>query len=263
MLPVGCRHYPRVVRIDAHRVALSLSHYCPTAAALLATDEAVHIVNVAAPLALSEPIEGLDARGVLPPLLRPGLLTDHDGYTAWEDMVVGTLARERRPDKALAVIAAATDELRGWRPGGLSFQDSVDRAFARADAQRASSPAWLTQGVAIARALNRGLVPLDGVGGLHTCRETAMMTPAMDRIVNNYLAARAFANWIAYQGRGLRTVVSWLHACYDIVRIVLCRTGRSPVSVANVIEAIRQADYVMLHTIDTQDFANAARRIEG
>ena len=33
-------------------------------------------------------------------------------------------------------------------------------------------------------------------------------------------------------------------------------------SIARVIEAIRHADYVMLHTIDSQDFANAAREVE-
>ena len=36
--------------------------------------------------------------------------------------------------------------------------------------------------------------------------------------MKNYLAARVFANWIAYQGRGLRSIVEWLRTCAAIVR---------------------------------------------
>jgi hypothetical protein len=58
----------------------------------------------------------------------------------------------------------------------------------------------------------------------------------------------------------LRTIVTWIAACHDVVRLLMsCDHQRG---VAGAIEAVRQADYLMLHTIDTQDYANAARGVE-
>ena len=64
---------------------ISLSHFCPTAAALLVRRRTRDFAIVAAPpLALGGDAEGLDARDALPPLLAPGMLMDLDGYDAWE-----------------------------------------------------------------------------------------------------------------------------------------------------------------------------------
>ena len=264
-LPIGCRHYPRVVRIDATRISLSLSHYCPTAAALLASDEPVRVVTAAPPLELSEPVEGLDAREALPPLLRPGVLMDVEAYTAWELAAVDALSLGR-PEAALARIAAATDALRHWTPGTLPLDQAVHAAFASSNAP---APAWTARGIAIARALNKGPVSLEpgptfalrATVGKH--RETGYGKRVVGRIIANYLAARAFGNWIAYQGRGLRTIVTWLYACYDIVgTLARHEPSDDEIPIARVIEAIRHADYVMLHSIDSQDFANAAIEVE-
>ena len=252
-LPVGCRHYPRVVRRDRHGIALSLSHYCPTAASLLIANPPVAVVAAPSPLTLAEPIEGLDARDALPPLLRPDLLMDVDAYAVWETCAVECFSRGRRADVALYRLANATDLLRGWTPGAEPLAGAVGRAFAGADD---TAPQWIGRGLVVARDLNRGLVPLDGGIPEHGDRSTA----AVERVIANYLAARVFGNWIAYQGRGLRTIVTWLAACHDVVRLLMSSDGRR--GLTRAIEAIRQADYVMLHTIDTQAFATAVREVE-
>ena len=253
-LPIGCRHYPRVLRIESAGIALSLSHYCPTAAALLVSDAPIRVLEATPPLALNEPVEGLDARGALPPLLRPDVLMDLEGYAAWEMAAIHLFSTCTRADVALARIASATDDLRGWKPGSAALVATVNNAFARASS---AVPPWAAQGFPLARRLNRGIVSLDDPP---TNRET-LTTDAIERVLSNYLAARVYGNWIAYQGRGLRTIVAWLFACHDIVRLLM-RRGPAD-GVAGALEAVRHADYVMLHTIDTQDFAGAAREVEG
>jgi len=255
-LPIGCRHYPRVVRIDRAGVAVSLSHYCPTAASLLASDAPVRVVAAAPPLALSNPVEGLDARTALPPLLCPDVLTDLDAYGAWERAAIDTFSNSDRADVALSRIASATDVLRRWRPGTVALDTALEAAFSQPDEVE---PAWVPQGLPIARALNRGIVSLEAHNPPAPDNDRRAVA-AVERVVANYLAARVFGNWIAYQGRGLRTIVTWLSACHAVVRLLMEREQLE--GVPGAIEAIRQADYVMLHTIDTQEFANAARGVE-
>ena len=92
--PNGCRwlagSFP-VFLHDARGTFISLSHFCPTAAGLLQSGRRPAFEIVAAPstLALDGDAEGLDARDALPPLLRPGMLTDHEGYDAWERRAIG------------------------------------------------------------------------------------------------------------------------------------------------------------------------------
>lgn len=103
MLPSACRHFPRVFLRDARGCLLTLSHYCPTAAAMLFDeDHAFAVVEAPKPLALDEPIEGLDARTALPPLVRPGMLAGIEGYAAWEEAVVRTFVNAPDTDAAFA-----------------------------------------------------------------------------------------------------------------------------------------------------------------
>ena len=221
----------------------------------------MHVVSTGPPLALAEPVEGLDAREALPPLLRPDVLMDLDSYGTWEASAVSTFSSVGNAFEALRVVANATDELRTWAPGSASLDTAVADAFSSAPGSRQGPPSWSAEGIHLARSLNRGIVSLDGAADPGGFADNA----AAQRVIANYLAARAFGNWIAYQGRGLRTIVTWLRACHDIVCLIAVRTaadqGRQ-VTIPDVIEAIRQSDYVMLHTIDTQDFADAARGVE-
>ena len=216
-------------------------------------------------------MEGLDARVALPPLLCPDVLMDLDAYEAWEKAAVTEFSNCRHAEVALRRIASATDRLREWRPGGPSLDAALASAFATADE---TEPSWMEHGLLLARTLNRGVVSLDNDANsqprpANRDQRTANREPRtadrLERVIANYLAARAFRGWIAYQGRGLRTIVTWLRACHDIVCLLAFRAAEDQgrqVTIPDVIEAIRQADYVMLHTIDSQDFADAARGVE-
>ena len=74
-LPLTCRMFPRVVLHDARGTFVSLSHFCPTAAALLFdADGDGSIVGAPPALAGIGELDGLDARGEWPPLLRAGVI---------------------------------------------------------------------------------------------------------------------------------------------------------------------------------------------
>ena len=44
--------------------------------------------------------------------------------------------------------------------------------------------------------------------------------------VNRFLAAKAFASWTAYQGRGVKTIVRGLEAALALVRVEAARQCR-------------------------------------
>src|SRR5438552_2841357 len=98
MLPATCRHFPRLAVRDARGTFISLTHYCPTAAASLFRQD-VPIEIIESPAAFPEAdYEGLVITGNdWPPLLRPELLADLESYTAWERHMVARCA-----DAALA-----------------------------------------------------------------------------------------------------------------------------------------------------------------
>ena len=67
--PLSCVHFPYVCMIDPRGVHVTLSHYCPTAAALLFEHEGpIEVVEGPSPVPLLEIPEGLDARESLPPM---------------------------------------------------------------------------------------------------------------------------------------------------------------------------------------------------
>jgi Putative zinc- or iron-chelating domain len=70
--PLSCVHFPYVCMIDPRGVHVTLSHFCPTAAALLFEhDGPIEVVEGPSPVPLLEIPEGLDARDSLPPLREP------------------------------------------------------------------------------------------------------------------------------------------------------------------------------------------------
>lgn len=90
--PSSCAHFPYVCVIDPRGVHVTLSHYCPTAAAMLFDHEGpVEIVEGPAPPTGLDIPEGLDARDALPPLASPNRLMSFDEFTAWEENAVRTV----------------------------------------------------------------------------------------------------------------------------------------------------------------------------
>lgn len=130
LLPSACHHFPRVVLTDPRGTFVTLSSFCPTAAAMLEENVPLRIVEAPPSLALGQRLEGLDATAVLPPLLRAGLLTDHEGYSAWEHAAIGVLDRDDlQVDEAVRVIAAATRGVQRWTPGMGTLAEHVLAAF--------------------------------------------------------------------------------------------------------------------------------------
>jgi hypothetical protein len=177
LLPSVCRHFPRVIVSDPRGASVTLSHFCPTAAALLFDSVPLAIVTAPSSLALDGTVEGLDATGVLPPLLAAGVLTDWDGYSAWENSAVAVFNDPNvAPERAVGLLTDATDEACAWRPGAEPMTAAVGRAFEHARARQEGE---------------------DGAG-----RDWR----GFERAVNAFLAAHAFASWAPYEPRGLRAI---------------------------------------------------------
>ena len=213
-LPESCRMFPRLVLHDALGSRLSLSHYCPTAAAMLFEGSGpVTIVNAPASLTDVGPLDGLDARHEWPPLLREGVLTDLESYRLWEVRGIELLtAPERTAVAALRTLEEATEIVGRWSPGGEALGDTIERAFME--------------------------VTERSVNSVHS-----------DAALKRWLAARLFGNWIAYQGRGLETIVRYLRACLDMFTVEVARDG-------NALEAIRRSDYLIVHEADSHEISD-------
>jgi len=268
-LPSACRHFPRRILVDQRGTLISLSHFCPTAAAMLLTSGSLSIVEAHPPLRIAAPVEGLDACDALPPLLRPDVLCDIEAYGTWERAALAVFAR---PDltfsTCLAIIASATESIRGWNPGDQSLDGRLVSAFESSSG--AGTSRWsAARAVERVRSLTMGhvgddLAPIDAFDD--RWNECAASCPVwFDSGMKNYLAARLFANWIAYHGRGLRTIVEWLRTCAAVVGHQLLRrapdSGPAP-DAAAFIEAVRSADLVLLHVLDSASFGHHASAIE-
>ena len=269
MLPSACRHFPRVYLRDGRGDLLTLSHFCPTAARLLLDPAPLRIVEAAPPLALAEPIEGLDARGALPPLLRPGMLADLAGYDAWEHAVTAVFFQAPDASTAFARIDAATSRIRAWSPERGPLVDAVASAFGEASsaAPDPGAEAGLTPAFALVRELT-GPHPLMEVPGDFATRwrsAAAVSGADVHHVIARYLAASTFANWIAYRGLGLRTIVAWLRGCHDVLRLQMVRRlapHAATVGPEQVLEAVRLTDYIMVHTVDSMAFGRAMAAAE-
>jgi Fe-S-cluster containining protein len=268
-LPVACRQFPRVVLQDARGMLISLSHFCPTAAALLCSIEPhdFDVVRAPAEIALGGDAEGLDAREALPPLLRSGMLTDHDGYDAWERAAIGTLARgDRTAAQALTIVEAATLAVQSWRPGGIRLREAVAREFdvasAREPDEDLDEAGTLDDDVRVRLALDsipRGLpCPPLVDRWQNEWRAVSPWWGEADAAVRGYLAARLFGNWVAYYGRGLHAIVEYLRVALalvkmEAVRLEAARHGarESPSSPWQIVhEALRNADLLLVHLSD-------------
>ncbi len=286
LLPLSCQHFPRVAVIERDAAHLTLSHYCPTVARLTFRTD-VRPAIVPAPRSLVEHIhlEGLDATNALPPLLRPGLLTDLEGYRAWVSFVVTTLAEAVDPITALERVAALTERLCEWSPrSGPLAKRVIELAGERLPSRR-----WVAAGrdggagvdpipspavvpPALAYELVRRAVP----PGLHSAALppnlealdralVAPVWPAFARPVCNYLTARAFASWCPYQSQGLLTTVRVLGVSLSVARAEAARQcGRANRSLDAPLltEAFRAANLLLVHHVDPAALAGIVDGVE-
>lgn len=227
--PVSCEHFPFICRIDARGVRVTLSHFCPTAAALLVEPGAPVVVQGPPVLTDGRLPEGLDARESLPPLrdapagVRPSLMA-WDEVTAWEDHLVQTVAR--------APLTSAPPEL---------------ALFERA---RAAVPPGF-----------------DWPAAPSTCTDdwrawAADAWPSHAPIVGRYLASKVHASWALYLGDGRDAVLAEVALARTVLQVESARTcaaARRPLDVALLLEAIRQSDRLLLHHADPGILAGGAR----
>jgi hypothetical protein len=271
-LPVSCRQFPRVSLTDDRGTFVSLSHFCPTAARRLLDDDVpLDIVTNPRAFPADGHYEGLEARGALPPLLRPDALHSLDSYTLWETLVVGTFARaDLSPERALARLAAAAERVRAWNATtGPPLVDHVRAVSLRLDTPAAPSGlAWCDPGrAARAHALVCAAVPAAHRPAVVAVGEDTWSSRVEDawrgrtRAICRYLAARAFGTWVAYQARGARSYIAWLALALGVVRHELARAVDAGAD-DPVLDAIRKADLLLVHLADPQALADTVSAAE-
>jgi Fe-S-cluster containining protein len=279
-LASACRDFPRVATLTPLGVSITLSHFCPTAAAMLfapavpdAADrpdpDGLRIVLDPPGFPPSWPYEGLDARDALPPLLRPGVLMGWPSLERWERFAVSVLADAgRAPEVSLDLLAGAAEEARAWTPDEGPFEELFARvleaALARGgqgerlprDPARRGSRGWsLVAGCVPHRAL---LPPApEGLDGIDD-RAVAPAWSTLGRPIRRWLAAKAFASWTLLQGGGLRTTVAGLRLALAVLRAEAargCAESRRVLDGDILKEAVRRADLLLVHLADPSALA--------
>ena len=252
---------------------VSLSHYCPTVARMAFAGECSRgIVPAPDALVAHLHLEGLDARDALPPLLQPGMLTDLEGYRAWEREAVGFLERGDAPETAIARIRMMTERLLGWSPGRTSLAAAVEAASAAArttgagpDGRRAEKPSALQDFETVRRAIPEVHRPTPAVPGAGA-RDARWVAPAWSAFAHplgRFLAAHAFANWTAYLGTGLESVVRSLEVALVLVRVEagrLCEERQQALDPETLLESFRAADLLLVHLSDPKALAAGIER---
>jgi len=270
-LPSTCRHFPRLAVRDRRGTFISLTHYCPTAAAMLFRDD-VPIEIVEAPRAFPPAdYEGLEVEDdAWPPLLHPRMLMDDASYDAWERHMVSRCADEAvSPESIIATLKRDVCILRRYTAGVGELLDAV--AALPADLVPAQPHAVLGPSLAlyveVVHAVPDDLKPESDEQRLPEVYVDAV-APEWRRWhapLKRYLAAKAFASWTAYQGRGLLTVVRGLEAALALVRVEAarqCRDQRRGLDADLLKEAFRQADFTLNHLAVGEDLAEAWSRVE-
>lgn len=272
-LPASCQHFPRLCLADDRGVRVSLSHFCPTAAAMLVdTEGPVTIVPGPAAVPGTRVPEGLDAREALPPRLHDRVLMDLDAFTAWEAHVVaalaGPVAWPGPVEQVLARLAAQAAGLSRWAPGGLPLLAVVDALSYDAERPAAGdAAAWTpTEAYAIGRAASPPAWPWPGLPAALAASDDTWVAPCWHEVapvVRRYLAARAFGAWIAYQANGVRALVSWLALAHAVLRVECaraCAEAGVPLDRERLLMGLRQADLLLVHYADGAVLADALAR---
>jgi Fe-S-cluster containining protein len=269
-LPTTCRHFPRVAVRDARGTSITLSHFCPTAASMLFRDEVPLRVVEGPPAFPIADYEGL-AVGIdgLPPLLTPTMLMDLGGYSAWERHMVRRCAADTSPEAVVATLARDARELRSWAPGRVTLAEAVaDLPVGIAAAEPHASLARSHElRVGVMTAVPGDLKPEPDESGLEEAY-LAYVRPEWHTFhapLDRYLAAKAFASWTAYQGRGVATIVRGLESALALVRVEAarqCRDAARALDADLLLEAFRSADFALNHLAVGEDLAAAWSRAE-
>jgi Fe-S-cluster containining protein len=272
MLPATCRHFPRLAVRDERGTFISLTHYCPTAAASLFRED-VPLEIVQGPPAFPE----ADYEGLVithedwPPLLRPDVLADAASYSAWERHMV---RRCIDPDlSAERVVATLERDARVVRDVWPVTSESIARAIgmlpeagvsAAAPTTLESSVGHLAEVIASVPEEWRPEPDMDALETMYS-RYVRPEWAKWQGPLKRYLAAKAFASWTAYQGRGFLTIVRGMDAALALVRIEAtrhCRDSHRALDAALLKEAFRQADFALNHLAAGDELAERWSKVE-
>lgn len=220
-------------------VSLTLSAFCPTAASLLFDDGPFASTTIDDS---ARRYEGMDARDVMPPLLREDMLMDWDAVERWEQLAVSTLSDHRdEPDTALDIIETASAEVCAtWTPREGSLSGTLTERFARVSEHRARSSRRRGAGE-----------PQSGLG-CDLLAAPQKTRPTLAPAIARFLAGHAFACWPMYDGRGIAGAVGHLRevrATLDEESARLAGEAGRALDPDLLKEAFRQADLRLRHTV--------------
>jgi hypothetical protein len=273
-LPDSCFHFPRRALIDDRGVFVTLSHFCPTAAALVVrATQAPAIVEGPPAFPADRRYEGLDARGAWPPLVKADVLFDPPSYTRWESFVISRLGDARvSTAAALAHLAEAAESLRTWTPSDGPLEAAVGALALRPEpAPQAAIPEryrWLATADAYDQILDFVPEGLERPSLMlaDRLRVSAWRWADKHGAAKRYLAAKAFGSWAAYEAHGVRTLVAELVLAELVLRVEAIRatsSRRAPLDDEIMIESIRSADWLLVHLVDRAKLMAWLRDVEG
>jgi len=247
-LPLACRQFPRIAVRDPRGVSITLSHYCPTAARRLWSEQLSGIDDRPVSFPPDGDYDGLDASRALPPLLRPDLLMDWGAWWEWERLAIGLLDGDGAHEPALALgrLRDAVERVRRWRPADGPLLAAVRETMAIA--RRADARPFRPDAADVAARVTEIVeaTPAE-LAAIHRHTLDAGMAPAPDAVVCRFLSAHAFANWHVQLGQGLRTWLRSVEAAY-----VLLLAGLD----------VRHADLWLRHLADVHALARTWSRSE-
>jgi hypothetical protein len=172
------------------------------------------------------------------------------------ESVVGTLARDARA-------------LCAFRPGSMSLTDAVSMLPAApvvTPGDLSLEPSLQLHAEVMA-AVPEEVRPESDDAGLQEAFERLVVPEweTWQAPLRKYLAAKAFANWTAYQGRGVKSIVRGLEAALAFVRVESTREARNagrPLDAELLKQAFRGSDFVLNHLAVGEDLAAAWSRVE-
>jgi len=229
--PAACVHFPYVCLIDPRGIRVTLSHYCPTAAAMLFEHRGpIEVVEGPSPVSDLEILEGLDARESLPPTFaeatvgKPAGEEDADRLMSWDEFSEWEKAEIARSqiNELQADDVMLFDHARAAVPPPYSW----------AEAPAGFESAWWSL--------------------------VAPRWPHFDEVLQRYAAAKVFASWAAYQDDGLAAIRRVARIAAAVVRIETarqCMQAGQPLDPYLMAQAIRQSDLLLVHYADPERLA--------
>jgi hypothetical protein len=213
-------------------------------------------------------LESLDAREAWPPLLRPGVLAGLEAYERWEsrlleEWITPASQGESGLRDTLADAIRWTDIVRAWGPadGALIVWArrpwQPRRGLPSLSADRASTELDYLLNTLMSRVPAEWRAPRWPQGLTDSTAAGAGITRIhADAALARYLAVRLAGSWVAYQGRGLRSVMASLVSSYALAALALARNGDGTVTIGRLTSAVRAADWLQLHLLERDAWAS-------